>query len=108
MPQTTLSVTELKHLRQSLRDFDFPEVMNLLGWNRATGTETLTVGEDTFKLRAIAQLGGVKVFEVTSTHTTAASSTKAKSAYVKIAMSDPKDCTDWLRSSSGVAALMPS
>lgn len=65
MSQTTLSVNELKHLRQSLRDFDFPEVMNLLGWNRATGTETLTVGEDTFKLRAIAQLGGVKVFEVT-------------------------------------------
>ena len=50
----------------------------------------------------------VNVFEVTSTHTTAASRTNAKSAYVKIAMSELKERIDWLRSSSGVAALMPS
>ncbi len=65
MIKATLSVTELKHLRQSLRDFDFTETMSLLGWSRASGSSNVTVGEETFKLRPIARLGGVQVIEVT-------------------------------------------
>lgn len=65
MTKATMNVNELKHLRQSLRDFDFTETMSLLGWSRASGSSNVTVGEETFKLRPIARLGGVQVIEVT-------------------------------------------
>ncbi|MFN4249838.1 Eco57I restriction-modification methylase domain-containing protein [Deinococcus sp.] len=65
MSQTTLSNTDLKALRQSLRDFDFAEVMNILGWNRASGRRSITADGQNFTLKPIAQLGGVQVIEVT-------------------------------------------
>ncbi|WP_428194523.1 Eco57I restriction-modification methylase domain-containing protein, partial [Deinococcus saxicola] len=64
MSTATLSVSELKILRQHLRNFEFAEVMNTLGWNRARGSQTVTLGDDTFILKTIAQLGGVQVIEV--------------------------------------------
>lgn len=66
MSTRTLSSTELKDIRAALRDFNFTRVMNLLGWNRATGQSTLSAGDDQFTLKPIAQLGGVQVIEVTS------------------------------------------
>ncbi|GGR53203.1 hypothetical protein GCM10008959_13390 [Deinococcus seoulensis] len=66
MSTRTLSSTELKDIRAALRDFNFTRVMNLLGWNHATGQSTLSAGDDQFTLKPIAQLGGVQVIEVTS------------------------------------------
>lgn len=65
MTRATLNVNELKNLRQHLRRFEFDEVMSILGWNRASGHQTVTVGEETFRLKPIAKLGGVQVIEVT-------------------------------------------
>lgn len=66
MSTRTLSTNELKDIRAALRDFNFTRVMNLLGWNHATGQSTLSAGDDQFTLKPIAQLGGVQVIEVTS------------------------------------------
>lgn len=66
MSTRTLTTTELKDIRAALRDFNFTRVMNLLGWNHATGQSTLSAGDDQFTLKPIAQLGGVQVIEVTS------------------------------------------
>lgn len=65
MTRATLNVNELKNLRQHLRRFEFDEVMSILGWNRASGHQTVTVGEETLRLKPIAKLGGVQVIEVT-------------------------------------------
>lgn len=66
MSKPTLTVDELKNLRRHLREFKFTEVMNVLGWNRASGTQPpLTVEGQTFHLKPIARIGGVQVIEVT-------------------------------------------
>ncbi|WP_199776971.1 DNA methyltransferase [Deinococcus sp. NW-56] len=65
MSHATLSTTELKTLRGHLRAFEFAEVMNVLGWNRASGARTVTADGQTFRLTPVAQLGGVQVIEVT-------------------------------------------
>ena len=68
MTQTaTIAPQQLKDLRQNLRDFNFAEVMNLLGWNRPSSrtARTITVDGETYSLRQIANLGGAQVLEVT-------------------------------------------
>lgn len=65
MTKATLQQGDLKNLRQHLQKFEFDEVMSILGWNRATGKQTIKVAEETFNLKPIARLGGVQVIEVT-------------------------------------------
>ncbi|CAM4252513.1 DNA methyltransferase [Deinococcus marmoris] len=66
MSKATLNTTELKALRQHLRDFEFADVLNVLGWNRGSGgTTTLNADGQQFQLKPIARLGGAQVFEVT-------------------------------------------
>lgn len=45
MTKATLQQGDLKNLRQHLQKFEFDEVMSILGWNRATGKQTIKVAE---------------------------------------------------------------